>query len=281
MDALRASPLASSTDLFVYSDAARNDEEAESVSAVRAIFVGLKGFKSVTVIERESNFGLSRNITEGVTEVCGLRGRVIVLEDDIVVSRSFLTFMNLALDKFEEDARVWHISGWNYAMSVEGLPDAYFWRVMNCWGWATWTDRWANFRKDPAGMLSSWSKEDVWRFNVEGSLDFWSQVEENASGRRNTWAVFWYASIFRSGGLCLTVGKSLTANIGLDGTGENCGLLDATSTQLSDKIPSLDTPVEESKAAIARLRASLGWSSRFVVPGLGAIWKLLKVRMRR
>ena len=55
--------------------------------------------------------------------------------------------------------------------------------------------------------------------NVRKSI-FWSQVEDNASGKlNNTWDIFWYSFIFRNNGLCLTPKVSMTRNIGHDGSG--------------------------------------------------------------
>lgn len=223
LEALVANPLAGQSDLVIYADAARNEHDAAQVEVVRDLVHAITGFRSITVIERETNYGLARNIIEGVTEACIRYGRVIVLEDDIVTSPYFLTFMNAALDRYADEPRVWHISGWNYPIDPEGLGDAFFWRVMNCWGWATWSDRWAFFKKNPRYLVESWDKEKIKRFNLDGAYDFWSQITANQKGKLNTWAVFWYATIFENNGLCLNSAQSLVRNIGHDGSGENCG----------------------------------------------------------
>jgi len=74
-------------------------------------------------------------------------GKIIVLEDDLLTSPYFLKFMNEALEYYKNEKKVWHISGWNYPINNEGLDDVFFWRTMNCWGWATWADRWQYFEK--------------------------------------------------------------------------------------------------------------------------------------
>ena len=103
LDALAMNELAGESDLIVYSDAARNEKEAVFVNQVREIVLNAQGFRTVTVIERQSNYGLARNIIEGVTDICKQYGRVIVLEDDLVTSPEFLTFMNDALDHYEHE----------------------------------------------------------------------------------------------------------------------------------------------------------------------------------
>ena len=221
--ALAANALAPQTDVTVFADAPRNDSDRDAVAQTRAVVAAQGGFKSLEVRERQTNAGLATSITEGVSQMCTAHGRVIVMEDDLVTAPGFLTFMNAALDRYETTREVWHISGWNYPTSARGAADGFFWRTMNCWGWATWADRWAQFDKDPGALIENWGSRKIRDFNCGDREDFWRQVERNASGEQDTWAIFWYATIYERGGLCLNPWHSLVENIGLDGTGENSG----------------------------------------------------------
>jgi GT2 family glycosyltransferase len=223
IEALALNELADQSDLIIYSDDSRNESDREKVKEVRDIAYSISGFQSVTVIERECNYGLARNINDGVTEVCNQYGRIIVLEDDLITSPFFLNFMNEALNYYADQSQVWHVSGWNFPINHDGVPDFYFWRIMNCWGWATWSDRWSHYKKDPQHIVSNWSIEKRLAFDVDGVYPFYSQVLGNYLNRKNTWAIFWYASIFENGGLCLTPRKSLVQNIGEDGSGTHAG----------------------------------------------------------
>lgn len=257
VDALLANPEACNTDLIVYADAARSEKDVAAVEAVREIFSDLRGFLSVRIHLREKNYGLARNIMEGVTQVTAMYGRAIVLEDDIVTSSAFLNYMNAALDKYENIKEVWHISGWNYPIkSNENLPETFFWRTMNCWGWATWADRWQHFKKNPGELVNSWSSDDVKRFNLDSSHDFWAQVVANHEGKLNTWAIFWYATIFVHQGLCLNPTRSFVANIGNDGSGENCGAEDIYKTSLANIFhQQWPTELTENVAVVELIRA--------------------------
>lgn len=192
------------------------------VLEVRAYIKSIQWLEDVKVIERISNVGLAENIIDGVTQVVNEYGRVIVLEDDLVTSPYFLNFMNDSLEFYKYEKKVWHISGWNYPIDPEGLPETFFWRVMNCWGWATWSDRWQHFERNPEKLISEFSKEEIMLFNLNGSHDFWRQVRGNVEGRLKTWAVFWYATIFKNHGLCLNPTQTMVNNIGHDGSGSNC-----------------------------------------------------------
>ena len=45
---------------------------------------------------------------------------------------------------------------------------------------------------------------------------------QNKNGEIDTWAIFWYATIFKNNGLCLSPNTSYVHNIGLDNSGEHC-----------------------------------------------------------
>jgi hypothetical protein len=255
LEALAANTLVEQTDLIVYADAPRNESDIEQVREVRNLVHSVSGFRSVNVIERKNNYGLARNIIEGVTEICDRYGRVIVLEDDIVTAPNFLSFMNATLDRYVDEKRVWHISGWNYPIDEDGLGDAFFWRVMNCWGWATWSDRWKYFSKDPKRLIQSWDRGKIRRFNLDGTHDFWEQVTANDKGKLNTWAIFWYATIFEAGGLCLNPVRSFVRNIGNDGSGENCGKIDPFAiAQVKGRVHEFPDRIEESTLAVHRVQ---------------------------
>lgn len=223
IEALQKNILATQSDLIIFSDAAKNETDAVEVQEVREYICTVTGFRTIRVEERDENLGLAESIISGVSQVISQYGRVIVLEDDLVTSPAFLSFMNHALDRYQTQGKVWHISGWNYPIDNDGLEDTFFWRAMNCWGWATWADRWACFEKSPHRLVSNWSKSEKKSFDLENCGVFWPQVVANADGRIDTWAIFWYATIFERNGLCLNPSVSYVNNIGHDGSGVHCG----------------------------------------------------------
>lgn len=245
IEALAKNVLASESDLVIFSDAPKSAAHMDAVSEVRRYIRDVEGFKSITLIEREENFGLARSISEGVTSLVNDYGRVIVLEDDLVTSPHFLTYMNEALVAYKDDERVMHISGYMYPIDAAGLPETFFLTTTSCWGWATWKRAWVHFHKDPNELLNQYSAKDIHNFNMDGAYNFWSQVQQNAAGLINTWAVFWYASVFELKGLCLHPTNSMVRNIGHDGTGEHCTKNDDFYTNLAS------TPIKNFEENIA------------------------------
>jgi GT2 family glycosyltransferase len=114
IDALRNNDLAKDSELFIYSDGAINKGAASEVNKVRHLIFGMSGFKKVTIIERDRNWGLAASIIDGVTQVIGQYGRVIVLEDDLVTSPYFLRYMNEALDLYQNEHQVISIVGYKF-----------------------------------------------------------------------------------------------------------------------------------------------------------------------
>ncbi len=221
IEALKKNELASDSELFIYSDAPKNDAVIASVREVREYIRAIDGFKKVTIIERERNYGLAANIIDGVISIVSQCGRVIVLEDDLVTSPVFLRFMNEALEFYKEEKRVWHISGYMLPIRCSLPASTFFSKVMFCWGWATWQDRWMYFERDPEKLMEKFTRRMRRDFNLDGSHNFFYQIKANYKRTLDTWAVFWYATIYLNDGLCLNPTQSLVKNIGLDGSGEH------------------------------------------------------------
>lgn len=180
-------------------------------------------FKKINFKINSKNIGLEQNITKSISEIIKKYKKLIILEDDIVVSLGFLSFMNKSLDYYENEKKVWHIAAHTEINDLKKPNEFFFWPLMNCWGWATWSDRWAHYQRNPSALRNNFSKQDISKFDLNHSGLFWSQVVLNEKGLLNTWAVFWYATIFKNSGLCINPYFSFSRNIGFDGSGVHCG----------------------------------------------------------
>ncbi len=218
---------AKQTDLYAFIDGPRKISEIQLIDNVEKIIKSFADkFKSVAVYRSEVNQGGAINQKRGISKVLSKFESVISLEDDIHVSKHFLSYMNNALKIYKDEKKVWHINGFNYPVKFEGDFECFFMRSMQCWGWATWRDRWEIFIGDPLScdpyyLIAIFNKDMIKEFDlgVKKSV-FWSQIDDNARGKlNNTWDIFWYSFIFLKKGLCLTPRVSMTRNIGHDGSG--------------------------------------------------------------
>ena len=204
IDALRTNPLASRTNLVIYSDGAKGAGDVSAVQEVRMACHAVSGFASVRVVERESNLGLSRSVISGVTEMCKTFGRVIVVEDDLVVSPYFLDYMNAALDLYETDEKVFSIHGYVFPVRAS-LPETFFLLGADCWGWATWSRAWKNLETDGSRLLENLSRRNLLRrFDFNGAYDYSGMLQQQIDGQVDSWAIRWQASALLLGGLTLT-----------------------------------------------------------------------------
>jgi hypothetical protein len=218
INALKSNELANSTELYIFSDGARTDEDEKiKVASIRTLISNIEGFKKVEVVERQKNYGLKKNIVDGISYVLAKHENVIVLEDDIVTKPTFLINMNTYLNKYKQCDDIWHISAWN--IGVDGDYDCFKSHFMSCWGWATWSDRWQKLELDPLVIIKQMTINDRYKFNLNGSFPFFSHIVANLIKKRNTWAIFWAATIFINGGKTITPTISEVRNIGMDGSG--------------------------------------------------------------
>lgn len=223
IQALLKNELAAESELFIYSDAAKDETSQAAVKEVRAFIRSIQGFKRITITERAENWGLARSIIDGVTTQINRYGRVIVLEDDLVVAPHFLQFMNDALETYRDEERVGHIQACDFTHDPS-LPDTFLIKWTGSWGWGTWDRAWKHFNADGKALLTELeSRKLTYTFDFNGKYGYTRMLRRQIEGKNNSWAIRWNASLFLKGILSLNVGKSLVQNEGFDGSGTNCG----------------------------------------------------------
>ena len=248
-EALRANHLAVDSDLFIYSDAPKNESASESVQEVREYVKTIAGFKSVTIVERENNWGVDPSIIDGVSELCERFGRVIVLEDDLVTSPWFLTYMNRGLDNYRDEARVMQISGFMFPIEGFDPAAACFLTYSTCWGWGTWQRAWTQLDREAKGHAQlSTDKRKRWAFDVNGAYDYFDLLDRYVQRKTDAWDIRWYLTVFQRDGVALFPHKSLVNNIGFDGSGVHCEASDLIINELAKAEITTYPPVIKSTA---------------------------------
>lgn len=251
LNALSGNLLAQDSILYIYCDGPKENESQlvmEKISLVRKIVRKTKWCKEVHIFESDKNKGLADSIVRGVSELIKIYGKVIVLEDDIVTSKGFLTYMNNALDFYANEKKVMHISGYMFPHTKK-LPETFFFEVPMCWGWATWERAWKYFNEDAEFLYNYFEKHRKWeRFNRFGGKLLQKQLKVNVDGIRKTWFVKWHGSLLINGGISLYPGISLTQNIGFDEEGTNC----TTQTEFDINQPAEKISVNEIPLKVSR-----------------------------
>ncbi len=240
----------SQSHLFFFSDAPRKRDDEAAVKDVRRYIATVKGFASVTQIVREHNLGLAKSIISGVSQILASYDRVIVLEDDLVLSPYFLRYMNQALDLYANDENVASIHGYVYPVKPL-LPETFFMKGTDCWGWGTWKRAWRHFEPDAKNLITKLVDAGLtFSFDMDGSTNNMRMLTNQSKGLIDSWAIRWHASAYLKGMYTLYPGTSLVNNIGADGGGTHTDKTRAFHTIVSNTpIDIKRIPVAESKEA--------------------------------
>lgn len=228
LKALQLNKLASESDLFVFSDGAKFEKDLEIVNQIRSFLRTIDGFKSVTIVESKINKGLANSIIEGVSEVIDKYDQVIVLEDDLITTPNFLQFMNQCLTKYASIGKVFSISGYsfNLGQQVDYNEDVYFLNRGWSWGWATWKDRWETVDWEVKSYSQFNKNKKLKRSFAKGGSDLNKMLENQITGKLDSWAIRWFYHQFYVQGLTVYPVFSKVNNEGFD--------KDATHTTGSD-----------------------------------------------
>ena len=241
---------ATQTDLHVFLDGPKSSKDINKVLETRVEAKKIRGFKKIFFYEANSNLGLSQSILNGIKKVSQQVSSWIVLEDDLVVGKHFLKFMHDALRCYEIDPAVASIHGYVYPTS-DPLPETFFLRGADCWGWGSWNRAWSHFEKDGGRLMQALLKSPLQElFTFRGSASYLNMLAEQIEGKNDSWAIRWYASAFLAGMFTLYPGRSLVQNIGLDASGTHCARSSKYDTELfQGRIDVNPQAVTESKAA--------------------------------
>ena len=278
IESLKRNSLATDSTLYIYADGAKDDTQQAAVNEVRSYIHTICGFKETIIIEREENWGLARNIIDGVTTQVNQYGRVIVLEDDLVVAPYFLQFMNDALETYQDEPKVGHIQACDFTQDPS-LPETFLIKWTGSWGWATWDRAWKHFNPNGKELLQELEQRKLTRtFDFNGKYGFTRMLRRQIKGKNNSWAIRWNASLFLKDILSLNVGRSLVQNEGFDGSGTNCGGggLYASHLHLAPLPVKKISPIEENNKARQAFVRYYGRTNSFWAKAIRRIKRTLK-----
>ena len=235
--------------LYIYCDGPKvhhTSHQLDAIKKVRDISRSENRFLKVFVVENNVNKGLAKSIIAGVSEVIARHGKVIVVEDDIVVSKGFLDYMNGALQMYNQNEKVGCIHGWNYELDNSEYYEAtFFLKGADCWGWATWKRAWNLFEPDGASLFKQIKDaKSEFEFNRHDTHDFMNMLDQQIKGLNDSWAIRWHASLFLKDKYCLQPTRSIVKNIGLDNSGTHCGISNIIQNPV-ERINLVSIPVEE------------------------------------
>jgi len=208
LEHLKENHLAEDSILYIYCDGPKEGAtqmQMEKIDEVKKVIRSVQWTKEVHINEAVENKGLARNVIDGVTEIVNKHGKVIVLEDDLILSTSFLSYMNNALDKYEKDTIVKQVSGFLFPIDIEEKNEAFFMPLTNTIGWGTWRRAWSEIDLTAPGYERlKTDKRLRHQFNLDGSYDYTSMLLKQMKNENfGSWAILYWWHVFNQKGLVL------------------------------------------------------------------------------
>lgn len=238
VEALKENDFCTESELFIFSDGPKNPESVNKVTAVRNFIQSLNGFKNISIIESNHNQGLADSIINGVSQIIERYGKVIVLEDDLITSPGFLTFMNQALEFYKSDQKIQSVSGFSLKINQKkNESDVYFQKRPFSWGWATWADRWESdiFNKNKLKSDIKSSCTVLKDFKKECGNDISNMFIDSINNKNDSWYVRWVYNHFKTNRYSVYPYFSLVKNIGFNKEGTHCKTINPYSYQISSQ----------------------------------------------
>ncbi len=205
--------------LIVYSDGARNEQDAPAIQAIRD-YLSRIDWCEVERHDRARNMGLGKNIISGVTEALNSYESVLVWEDDLICVPGTYAYLCAALDRYRVDPRVISVTGWTnrHIIPPDVKDKPYFDGRAESLVWGTWRRAWLGMPGEPA-------MDKMFKIKLQGRDPACYGGDLPAMAKReitsNIWAVrFLYHHILNNG-LCLRPPWSMVEHIGFDARSTN------------------------------------------------------------
>jgi len=225
IESLAKNPLAKESVLYIFSDAAKPGDE-NAVEEVRAYANSIAGFKKIILCYKEKNNRLE-NMKDAREIPLIKHKKMIRMEDDNIVSETFLTFMNEALEYYKNDPSVLSVSGYsapiNQKKYVNG--DVYLSYFYSGWTIAAWLHK---------PFLEFLAKDSPYKDMVDCELEKYvskihpklhvglRKIEDDKEYFAGDQLLTYYMIKHRM--FQIRPVLSLVRNIGHDGSGVHCGV---------------------------------------------------------
>jgi hypothetical protein len=224
------------TEFYVFVDGPRNSEDILTIEETINEVKKFANHSNTKLRKSESNLGLVDSIRFGINEIFKNHDQIIVLEDDLIVSEDFIEYMNQGLRKFKTEIRIASLQGFSH-VNLWKRKETYFLLGADCWGWATWRDRWEQIDWNAETLLTKLKTKKIQKsFDLKGAYPYTKMLERCARGEVESWAIRWHASMFILGKLSVYPPRTLVINTGRDGSGTHMGDKVTRNDYLSNRV---------------------------------------------
>jgi glycosyltransferase involved in cell wall biosynthesis len=260
IESLKENKEAAISSLYIFVDGPKDQADAIKVDQVKQYLATVEGFAAIIIRQSTANKGLAPSIIAGVSEVLKQHQRVVVMEDDLLCTTDFLSYINAALDFYESNSKIGSLSGYLYPISI---PAHYSHEVLvmhraSSLGWATWRNRWEGVDWEVATFKDFLNDKEAQKRLVTDGLDLLPMLIKQRRGLISSWAIRWTYHHFISHQWCLYPVVSKIQHIGSDSSGTNVSTTSKYDVVLSDKAISFTSDLQTDPFILRNLRSHQG-----------------------
>ena len=154
-----------------------------------------KKLANVKVIKRKRNYGLSKNILNGINFIKKRYKKFIILEDDLRISKFYLNYMQTLLNKYENDDKIYSITGYNFPKKIFDLNlkkfSVFLTKRPNSWAWGSWSKKWSKVNFENKIFDKIYSNKKKMKLISKYGEDLKFILRDTLNLKIESWAVKW------------------------------------------------------------------------------------------
>ena len=217
---LEAVSAVSPTELFIFQDGPRNDNDMVLCTEVRAIIDEMISWPcNKHTYYSNSNLGCGHGPATAITWFLNHVESGIILEDDCIPSRDFFLYCQELLTKYENNERIGFIGGCNYGYrSLDNSTYSFCSGHHETWGWATWRRAWDIFDYDLSSISKTAFRHTIKKYYKSfKQREYWWDIFLKVKKDRlndSCWDYQFYFSMWIRGMLAICPSYNLVSNTG-------------------------------------------------------------------
>lgn len=176
-------------------DYPKNIQDQKKHKSILNIINKFKNGLKIKVICRKKNIGLNQNIIKGINYVTKKYSKFIVLEDDLRVSKYYLNYIQLILDKFENDKNIFTVTGYTFPKKIFKLATKKNSIILskrpNSWGWASWSAKWNKVNFNDLSYVKIYRDKSKLNYISKYGNDLSYILRDTLQKKIDSWAIKW------------------------------------------------------------------------------------------
>ena len=232
MEALLKNPECASLDIIFFADGYKNENDKPGVEATRNYIDSITGFKNIYKHFRERNYSTGPNFFEGLTYLSRHYNQFIIVEDDLVVTPNYISYMLAALDFYRDEKSVFCITGYVFPLNLRNYDyDTIVYKRFCSYGWSCWSNRMRQiaWHTDELINLIQSTPNFKNRLNKEG-FDLYRMLKKQINGTISTWDIQMQVHVAKHDFNIVYPVISKAKNIGFDNQSTNTFGIDYLKT---------------------------------------------------